>query len=217
VEDVTFQFNIVRNVAGVFNVTGYDWPNASAQTRHITIRHNLFHDVSTTLGGAGWFLLIGDEPRDIVVDHNTIDHDGTAVVYAYGGSATSPERILGFRFTNNAQRHNAYGINGANASYGNGAIAMYFPDSVVAGNWLQGGVPSRYPGGNLFSGDFGTAFANAAADDYRLAPVCVLRGAAIDGADIGADVATVLNGTHGVVEGNSGRPKAPTNLRIVGR
>jgi hypothetical protein len=215
VEDVTFQFNIVRDVGSVFNITGYDSPNVSAQTRHITIRHNLFYGVSTTLG-TGWFLLVGDEPRDIVVDHNTIDHDGTAVVYAYGGSATSPKQMHGFRFTNNAQRHNSYGINGANASYGNGTITMYFPDGVVAGNWLSGGAPARYPGGNLFAGEFGAAFANAAADDYRLAPGCALRGAATDGSDIGADVAAVLNGTQGV-EGRSRPPSAPTNLRIVGR
>jgi hypothetical protein len=215
VEDVTFQYNIVRNVAGVFNITGYDWPNLSAQTRRITIRHSLFYSVSSTLGGTGWFLLIGDRPRDIVVDHNTIDHDGSAVVYAHGGTSGP---IYGFRFTNNAQRHNAYGINGADASYGNGAIATYFPDGVVLGNWLQGGSSSRYPAGNLFAGSFDGAFVNTASADYRVAPGCLLKGAATDGTDIGANVGAVLGGTSGVVQGVSGaRPSTPTNLRIVGR
>jgi hypothetical protein len=218
VEDVTFQFNIVRNVAGVFNIMGYDWPNVSAQTRRITIRQNLACAVSTALGGSGWFLLIGDKPAGVVADHNTIDHDGSAVVYAHGGSATTPDPVYGFQFTNNAQRHNAYGINAANSAYGNAAITTYFPDGVVRGNWLPGGLSARYPAGNLFTGAFDAAFANAAASDYHLAPGSVLAGAATDGTDIGADMRTLLNGTRGVVEGLPlDRPSAPSNLRIVGR
>ena len=60
--------------------------------------------------------------RAQLIDHNTIDHDGSAVVYAYGGTATAPKQVQGFQFTNNAARHNAYGINGANFAFGNGVI-----------------------------------------------------------------------------------------------
>lgn len=218
VESITFQHNIVRNVAGAFNLTGYDWPNASAQTRQVRIQQNLFYGVSQSFGGSGWFLLIGDQPRDVVVDHNTIDHEGTAVVYAHGGTATAPETIAGFQYTNNAQRHNAYGINGANFGFGNGVLAAYFPESVVRGNWLSGGSASRYPAGNLFAGAFAGAFANAAAGDYRLAAGSILAGAATDGTAIGADMSVLLAWTAGVVEGlPMGRPDAPGNLRVIGR
>jgi hypothetical protein len=218
VEDVTFQHNIVRNVAAVFNVMGYDWPNVSAQTRNVRIQQNLFYGVSRAFGGTGWFMLIGDEPRDIIVDHNTIDHDGSAVLYAHGGTATAPEQILGFQFTNNAVRHNSYGINGADSAFGNGVLAAYFPGSTVRGNWLSGGSASRYPAGNLFAGAFGDAFVNAAAADYRVAPGSILAGAATDGSAIGADIASVLTGTEGVVEGVSIKcPTAPGNLRITGQ
>ena len=99
--DVTFQFNEVRNVGGGVSVLGYDSPNVSAQTTAVVIRHNLFHGITKTLG-TGWFLLIGDEPRDVTLDHNTIDFDGTTAVYAYGGTDVAPRQIAGFRFVNNA-------------------------------------------------------------------------------------------------------------------
>ena len=213
VENVTFQGNVVRNVAGGISISGYDSPNPSLQTRGISIRHNLFYKVTTAFGGTGWFLLIGDEPRDIVVDHNTIDADGTAVVYAYGGTSGSPRQILGFQFTNNAARHNAYGIAGANSSPGIPALTAYFPNAVVTGNWLQGGSASKYPAGNYFSGTFDEAFADVAAGDYQAASGSVLDGRATDGVDIGADVPGVRQQTGAVTGGRL--ISGPSNLRIV--
>ncbi len=194
VEDVTFQYNLVRNVAGAISVLGYDAPNVSGQTNNVTIRHNLFYGITSGLGGTGWFMLIGDKPRDVVIDHNTIDYDGTTAVYAYGGSATAPQAITGFRFTNNALRHNLYGINGASSSFGNAALAAYFPGSVVQKNWFQGGSASRYPAGNLFSGPFGSAFMNTVLGDYRVSVSSVLIGAGTDGTNIGADISKVTSG-----------------------
>jgi hypothetical protein len=213
VEDVTFQYNLVRNVAGAISVMGYDSPNISGQTNNVKIRHNLFYDVTAGLGGTGWFLLIGDEPRDIVVDHNTIDNDGTTAVYAYGGTATAPRTITGFRFTNNALRHNQYGINGASSSSGK---AAYFPGSIVQKNWFQGGTASRYPAGNLFSGTFGAAFMNIVLGDYRVSVSSVLIGAGTDGTNIGADISTLTNGI--TLAGGSTKPNMlsrPAGLRLI--
>jgi hypothetical protein len=217
VEDVTFQYNIVRNVGGGFNITGYDDLNVSAQTNKILISNNLFYGVTTALG-RGWFLLIGNAARDVIVDHNTVDADGTTFVYAHGGSATDPEEMFGVRITNNATLHNTYGINGANFSYGNSAINAYFPGSTIAGNWLAGGPASRYPAGNLFAGTFDDAFYNRAAADYRVAAGSVLAGAALDGTNIGADLNTLLAGTAGVAQGVTlPRPPPPGRLRIISR
>lgn len=217
VEDVVFQYNIVRNSSAGVNLTGYDTPNVSRQTRNITIRHNLFYNLTKSLGGNGWFMLIGDEPRDIVVDHNTVDADGSAVVYVHGGTASNPKQVLGFRFTNNAARHNDYGINGAHFSWGNGIIDGYFPGGVVTGNWLQGGLLTRYPAGNHVGGPYSLAFRDAAGHDYRPSAGSILIGRATDGSDIGADVAALMDRVDGVLEGapGVGRPSAPPNLRIM--
>jgi hypothetical protein len=223
VEDVLFRYNLVRNVAGAVSVLGFDSPNTSAQTNHVTIRDNLFHAVTKTLGGSGWFLLIGDQPRDISVEHNTIDFDGTTAVYAYGATATAPRPITGFRFLNNALRHNQYGINGASSSYGNTALAAYFPGAVVQGNWLQGGAASRYPTGNFFSGVFADAFIDLPKADYRVSVSSILIGRATDGTNIGANMATLLDGIRvasaSVPQTGPGpgtaRPAPPAGLRVL--
>ena len=209
VSDVRFEYNVVRNVAGGFNILGYDSPNVSAQSHTITIRHNLFQRVTTALGGSGWFLLIGMQPRDVTVDHNTIDHDGTTVVYAYAATS-SPTPITGFRFTNNAARHSDYGINGASTSTGTLTLSAYFPGAVVTKNWLPGGNATRYPAGNFFTGDFLSAFVAASQGDYRPAAGSLLIRAATDGTDIGADVVTLMNGVQHVVSGNPSAPGIPS-------
>jgi hypothetical protein len=218
VEDVVFQYNIVRHSSAGVSITGYDAANPSRQTRNIIVRHNLFYGLTQSLGGNGWFMLIGDQPRDIVVDHNTIDADGSAIVYVHGGTASAPRQVEGFQFTNNAARHRTSGINGAHFSWGNGIISGYFPGSLVQGNWLQGGTSSRYPSGNHFTGTFEAAFVDAAGADYRPAPGSILVGRATDGTHIGADLSTLLAGVQDVVSGVRGRdPRAPTNLRRITR
>ena len=77
------------------NLLGCDNGNPSRQAADIVFRQNLFTGLSTTLGGNGWFLLIGDAPRDVVVEHNTIDSNGNAVIYAYGGTSTDPRKSSG--------------------------------------------------------------------------------------------------------------------------
>ena len=112
VEHVRFERNVVRNVAAGINLLGYDSGSPSRQAADIAFRQNLFTDLSTSLGGNGWFLQIGDAPRDVVVEHNTIDSNGNAVVYAYGGTSADPREIYGFQMIANAARHGTYGING---------------------------------------------------------------------------------------------------------
>ena len=143
---MTFRFNIVRNVAAGINLLGYDIPSRpTRQTTDVTIAHNLFYGVTTALGGNGWFLLIGDEPRNVTVEHNTIDFDGTTAVYAYGGTATVPRTILGFRFANNALRHNKYGMNGASSSVREPDADEVFSRRVLpaqlAAGWERGALP----------------------------------------------------------------------------
>ena len=208
VSDVRFEYNVVRNVAAGINILGYDSPNVSAQTHAITIRHNLFERVTTSLGGNGWFLLMGLEPRDVVVDHNTIDHDGTTVVYAYSAGST-PVAMPGFRFTNNAARHADYGINGAGASTGTLTISGYFPDGVITRNWLPGGSATRYPAGNYFTGTFLSGFVGPSNGDWRQAPGSLLIGAATDGTDIGAAVSTLMTRVSHVVSGNPAQGGLP--------
>ena len=219
IEQVRFENNIVRHVAAGINLLGYDIPSRpTEQTREIVIRNNLFHDMGPAYGGNGWFLLIGDEPRDVVVDHNTISHAGTTLVFAYGRTNGEPRRIEGFRFTNNAGPHGTYGINGEVFSYGNGIIQGYFPGAVVTGNYLAGASASRYPAGNYVGSAFAAEFVDATAGDFRLRESSILRGAATDGGDIGADIGTLVaqsaGAELGIPPGNP--PSTPGNVRLIG-
>ena len=215
IEDVTFNHNVVRTSGAGFNITGYDSPNVSQQGNGIVIRDNLVYGITEQLGGNGWAIQIGDQPKNVIVDHNTFDFDGTTIVYAYGGD-TSARTITGFQYTNNASPHGSYGINGANAAFGNGALQLYFPGAVVKGNWMSGGPASRYPSGNRFDGNFAAAFANRAEGDYRLVGALAAPGG--DGRPVGADVARLLATLEAVVAGRMANvPRAPTNVRIISR
>ena len=218
VEQVRFENNIVRHVAAGINLLGYDGTGTpSQQTNGVVIRNNLFYDVSTSYGGNAWFLLIGDGPKDVLVDHNTVSHNGSSFAFLYGGSSSDPREMYNVRMTNNAARHGSYGINGDYFGYGNGVIKGFLPGGSVTGNYLAGGSASRYPAGNRFAGTFDAEFESPATGDYRLRAGSALRGAASDGGDIGADIADVLGNTLNVQAGISKvlPLMPPDNVRVL--
>jgi hypothetical protein len=219
VEHVRFEHNVVRNIAAGINLLGYDNGNPSKQATDIIFRENLFTGLSTALGGNGWFMLMGDEPRDIVLEHNTIDSNGNTIINVYGGTSTDPREVLGFQMIANAARHGAYGVNGAFFGYGNGILNGFFPDALFTANYLAGGSPSRYPAGNLFAGAFTDQFVNPASD-FTVRDSSPLKRAAPGGRDIGVDYPVLAARVANVVEGMAALPKpppTPANLYIVPR
>ena len=151
---------------------------------------NLFYGVDArTWGGTGAFLLIGEGPSDITIEHNTVSQSGN-IIMAYGGTKNDPIPVPGFVFRGNLIRHNQYGVHGSDRAVGQDTLDAFFPGVVFEANAIAGGDPGRYPKGNTFLGenDFNTAFLDAAAGDYRLKPSSRLRAAAADGRDVGADV-----------------------------
>jgi PKD repeat protein len=209
VEHVRFEWNLVRNVSAGVNLLGYG--AATAQTNDIAFRHNVFTGVSTTLGGNGWFMQIGDEPRDVIVEHNTIDANGGSLIYVYGGTSTDPREVYGFRMVANAARHGSYGMNGAYFSYGNAILTNYYPDHVFLANYLAGASTSRYPAGTLVSGTFPSQYVDAAAGDFTLVSGSILHNAAPDGSDVGVDYPTFAARLDGVTNGvPSGEDPPPT-------
>jgi hypothetical protein len=152
--------------------------------------------VTKQLGGTGWGFLVGEAPRDLIIDHNTIDADGTTVLYVYGGSTTARTVLTGFQFTNNAARHGEYGINGAAASTGTLTFQMFFPTALFTGNWLSGGSSSRYPPGNTFEEPFD------------------IKATSSSGQRPGANVYALLRAMEGVKQGSM-PPSAPTGLHQV--
>jgi hypothetical protein len=213
VSNVTFRYNMVRHVASAFNILGADYQRTSRQTRGILIRHNLVYDVDASRwGGEGRFLLIGNEPVDVWVDHNTVLQSGS-VLQLYGKRNGRPMPLSNFRFTNNLTLHNEYGIIGEDFGIGRSSIAAYTTREEIRRNVLAGGDASLYPSDNLFPAvaELMAEFVDAAQDDYRLRQSSGLRSEATDGSMIGANVDAIKRGVPSSGSPGGGRaiPRPP--------
>jgi hypothetical protein len=204
VEDVTIRGNIIRHAGGGLQITGEDSNHPGGSTRGIRIVDNLFHGIDgERWGGPGVFVLIGNGPEDIAIEHNTISQSGN-LVSAYGGSREKPTPVRGFVFRGNLARHNAYGVHGADRAPGQDTLKTFFPGAVFEDNALAGGDATRYPRGNLFLApdEFDRQFVDPAAGEFRLKPDSRFRGA-VGGRDLGANV----EGLRGVMRGGSRVPE----------
>jgi hypothetical protein len=218
VEDVTFQYNIVRHAGSGFSILGRDYNRPSERSNRLRIRHNLFYDIDgRKWGGSGRFVLMGGAPRDIVFDHNTVVQTGAAV-YVHGLAKDPSLVVPGFAFTNNIVMHGDYGLIGEKGGgMGRPSIERYFPGGVVERNVLAGGNERHYGGENFFPSvaDLMRAFVNPEEHDYRLRPDSPLRKRAPAGSSLGADIDEIMRRTAKVVDedavaawraGEGGRP-----------
>ncbi len=204
VSDAQFTNNIIRHVASGINILGADDIYSSQQLHNITIRNNLFEDVSMEWGGTARLFQVLNGARNVTFDHNTGFPDGAI-------SMADELPSFGFVFTNNLAAHGAYGFSGSDYGEGTAALNHYFPNAVFQANGAIGGNSSVYPAGNFFpstTGDVG--FVNAAAGSYGLLPSSSLHNAATDGTDVGID-ATALNAAQvgSVVSPAAGVAPAP--------
>ena len=170
---------------------------------NVTIRNNLVYDVSTVYGTSSnpapaRFALIGGGPQAILFDHNTVDNDGSATIYLYGGYAPAGQQVAGFVLTNNLLRDNSYGVYGDKAGEGTPGLNAYTTNAVVRRNTFAGGAAAQYPADNLFPTitQWRSDFVIAASADYRLVAASLSRNAGTDGKDLGVQFAE-LNGVMG--------------------
>lgn len=165
VKDIVFTNNLVRNAAGVINIAAYDDTGPSGRTTNVTLRNNLFEDIDPIQwGGSAKVYLLQNGPTGVVIDHNTLVHTNTSIVYAAGPPAS------GFKYTQNISRHGKYGIMGASSSVGLPSIATYFPSSTITCNVFAGGKASLYPTPNSFptEAQFTASFVNYSGGNYQL-------------------------------------------------
>lgn len=195
VKDIVLTNNLVRHAAGVANISAYDDTALSGRTTNVTLRNNVFEDI-TGEGSAKAFLL-QNGPTGVVIDRNTLIHKNTSVVYATG--PTHP--AAGFNYTGNLSRHGTYGIMGSGTSKGLPTIDVYFPESTITCNVLAGGKASLYPATNSFptEAEFVGSFADYSAGDYVLNPTSVVGAWRCGGNPVGANYATYLAAQGGAV------------------
>ena len=199
IEDVTFRHNIIRHAGGGINITGYDDNYPSQQTRRLLIAHNVLHDIDgAKYGGNGHGLQIGNAPRDVTIEHNTVLQTGQAVAL-YGSRSGVPWPVEGLVMRNNLMRHNTYGVKGDGVAVGQASLLAYASSWVFERNALAGGQASRYPADNLFPTlvELEAAFVDAASGNFALVAVSPLRTASTGGDAIGADMARVTEAVTG--------------------
>jgi len=200
VDTVTFANNIVRHAPGGINILGRDDIYPSLTTRNVTIRNNLFDDLTSAWGDALPWLQIGDGPDRITVDHNTVVHTGPSLVLVYGAPTTN------FVFTHNMGRHNEYGFIGDSHAPGNDSIEFYFPGAIFSKNIVAGGNPAIYPVANQTCGAGGETcyptasiwqaqFVNFAGGNYRLLSTSPYAKAGAGGSDLGANIDALASAT----------------------
>ena len=186
-EDLTFRRNIVRHGPSAIKFCAMTCDGApTGQGGRYLIRDNLFDDInSVKWGGAGTFFLTGNSIPDLVIDHNTVIHDGNTFSGGDGGGAGT----TGFQFTNNIVQRGPYGFKGSGAGDGLGTLGTFFPGHVFARNAIVGASAGSYPANNFFPAAFGSVgFVDFANGDYRLAADSAYKNAATDGKDLGADM-----------------------------
>lgn len=193
VQQIDFTNNIVRHVSSAVNILGKDDVNPSLVTNNIVIRNNVFDDVSgSRYGGDGRFLLTNGG-TDITIDHNTVIQDGWTAVFPDGNPTVR------FSLTNNIIPDYSWAIMGSGTAPGNGTIAQYYSNGQILDNILAGSSPSSYPTGNYYPSSLSSVgFVSMQSGDYTLAPTSIYRNAAIDGTDVGCNIAAVTAATAGV-------------------
>jgi hypothetical protein len=182
VQHIQITNNIVRHVASAINILGLDTTTTTV-TNDITVRNNLFDDISAANWGGRGQLLLTVGGSHVTIDHNTVFTDGSSVVYADG-----PD-VSGFVFTNNIIPDNAYAVMGSNASEGSGTLAMYYPGATFRRNVLVGGNAGVYPSDNYFPSTVAdVGFVDASSGNYRLSSSSPYNNLATDGSDIGCNM-----------------------------
>lgn len=167
VENVQFTNNVVRDVSGGVNINGRDPERESGRARGIVLRNNLFVIDRKTWGGPGDFVQIGSGPADVVIERNTVVHDGR-VLSLYGGGRSGA--IDGLVIRGNVVRHNQYGVKGDGTGIGRETFEAFAPGAIFQGNIVAGGDRSKYPAENHFIGEqeFDALFVDPRASDFRL-------------------------------------------------
>jgi len=208
IEDVTFRHNIIRHAGGGINITGYDDNHPSQQTRRLLISHNVMHDIdSARWGGNGHGIQVGNAPRDLTIEHNTVLQTGQALAL-YGSRNGAPWPVEGLVMRNNLMRHNTYGVKGDGVGVGEASLLAFAAPWVFERNALAGGSASRYPADNLFPtlAEFDAAFVDLAAENFALVVTSPLRTAGTNGAALGADFGRVTAAVTGAPPPASSSP-----------
>jgi hypothetical protein len=183
VQDVTFQYNIVRNSDHGLNMSAYDDGGASQQTSRILVANNFWDQV----GGRLMQILNSPEggTNGVTIQHNTSNRAGNQFLNL-GDTRDQPSTNLVVR--DNLGPAGQYGVFGSGVGSGTAALNAY-AEWTFEGNVLAGANAATYPPDNFYPANFpqDIGFVDAAGGDFRLSASSPYKNRATDGGDPGAD------------------------------
>ncbi len=178
VEDIEFVNNIMRSSGSAINIFGGEGKGG----RNLTIRNNMFEDISKEKYEGRGFFMMSTTFDNIVIENNTAFHDG-AIGISYG------EPVTKFVFRNNIVFQNEYGFFGDGGTIGKATFNKYFPQSIVTNNIIIGGDAATYGKSNFFpTSVMQIGFADPGKNDYRLSANSPYLTRGFDGKQIGANL-----------------------------
>ncbi|MEP6618053.1 MAG: Ig-like domain-containing protein [bacterium] len=188
-QDVTFRYNLVRNVGGAVVVSGSpDNAYPDIHARRLTIVDNVFQDInsSATFNGTGYGLLVNGDPADVTFAHNTVmTPNNAAVFFSAGISARMSIR-------DNVMGGGLYGVKGSGAAAGSTTMATFTSNGHYLANVMSIPSVTGYPTGNYFpTSPAAIGFVSLAGYDFHLASSSSYLRKATDGRDPGAGVDTI--------------------------
>lgn len=201
--DVTFRYNVIRNVGGVFNVAGSPdnvrpagTPCPCIPAHKIVIHDNLITNINVApfVGSGRGFATYGDASQ-IFISHNTLLWP-TNMSFVFGPAGTTQ---LEFTAIDNLVGGGTYGLAGDNIG-GAGALARYTPGGVFQGNvMVLANGSTGFPVGNFYPATAAAVgFTDIAVQDFRLLASSPYKGKATDGKDPGANIDGVTAAVSGV-------------------
>lgn len=178
VEDIEFTNNIVRSTGSAINIFGGEGQGG----RNLTIRNNLFYDVSAKKYDGRGFFIKSTDFENVIIENNTVIHDGSIAI-AYG------EPVKKMIFRNNIVFQNEYGFFGDGTGSGRIAISKFFPGAVITNNIIVGGDSAAYGSNNYYPSSIKQiGFINPDYGDYRLTPENPYQRRGFEGKPIGASL-----------------------------
>jgi hypothetical protein len=201
IEDVLWEYNILRDTFAGINILGYDSYQMSGRTTRVTIRNSIVETNGTAFQ-------LGGEVGKLTIDHNTVDN-GYNLIMLYKGAVWPTSENLkeprltwyaveDFTFSNNVGIHNEYGMFGEEAGVGLAALTTDMDSRPGVQTHAKTWVWQH----NAVAGDYGNPYPPTTIKlsvpehldqfnpDYSLKSTSKYKKAGTNGTDLGAIMQT---------------------------
>jgi hypothetical protein len=204
--DITFRYNVVRNVGSGIVLTASANANPCVHMRGVLIEHNLIEGINTTgFDGAGRGVLAQGDLDAVVIRHNTI-MSPTLTALTLGPAGQHAKRL---DYVDNISHGGSYGITGDNYA-GAAAWKVYSPNGTFSRNVIVSAHgPSDIPDNFYPASISAVYFANPirGGEGFALSTSPYL-GKGTDGKNPGADIGALMKAIEGVIPPSGKLPDA---------